>query len=70
MQNRLNTLDKVKPILPQAKMNIIVDGLFTSVLSYCLPVFGKCDKAELKALQVMQNKAARIWIQNQQGISL
>ena len=60
LQNRLNALDKVKSILPQAKMKIIVDGLFTSVLSYCLPVFGKCDKAELEALQVMQNKAARI----------
>ena len=26
----------------------------------CLPVFGGCDKFEIEALQVMQNKAARL----------
>ena len=34
--------------------------MFTSVLVYCLPVFGGCDKFELEALQIMQNKAARL----------
>ena len=34
--------------------------MFTSVLTYCLPVFGGCEKSELGALQVMQNKAARL----------
>ena len=34
--------------------------MFTSVLSYCLPVFGGCEKYELEALQVMQNQAARL----------
>ena len=34
--------------------------MFTSVLAYCLPVFGGCDKFEMEALQVMQNKAARL----------
>ena len=30
------------------------------MLSYCLPVFGGCDKNELDTLQIMQNKAARL----------
>ena len=34
--------------------------MFTSVLVYCLPVFGGCDKGEIEALQVMQNKVARL----------
>ena len=34
--------------------------MFTSVLAYCLPVFGGCEKYELEALQVMQNQAARL----------
>ena len=37
----------------------IANGIFNSVLTYCLPVFGGCDKGELDALQVMQNCAAR-----------
>ena len=60
LQSRLNALEKLKHILPVNKKKIIVEGMFTSVLSYCLPVFGGCDKSEMEALQVMQNKAARI----------
>ena len=37
-----------------------MEGLFTSILTYCLPLFGGCESYELSALQVMQNKAARI----------
>ena len=38
----------------------IIEGVFNSLLSYCLPVFGGCSKAELELLQVQQNKAAQI----------
>ena len=38
----------------------ITEGIFLSVLSYCLPLFGGCDKAEIESIQVMQNKAARL----------
>ena len=34
--------------------------MFTSVLSYCLPVFGGFDKYKIEALQEMLNKAARL----------
>ena len=37
----------------------LAEGLFLSVLTYCLPVYGGCDTGELNALQIMQNSAAR-----------
>ena len=36
------------------------EGLFNSVLSYCLPLFGGCDIGEIQDLQVLQNKAAQL----------
>ena len=41
-------------------MRKIVEGMFTSVLSYCLPVYGGCENYDIDSLQIMQNKAARI----------
>ena len=41
-------------------MKAVTEGIFNSVLVYCLPVFGGCDKAELNYLQVLQNRAAQI----------
>ena len=38
----------------------IVEGIFNSILTYCLPVFGGCAKGDIEAIQVMQNKAARL----------
>ena len=60
LQLRLCALEKLKHSLPTSQKKIIVEGLFSSVLGHCLPVFGGCDKIELDALQIMQNKAARI----------
>ena len=37
----------------------MVQGVFNSVLSYCLPLFGGCTNAGLDVLQVLQNRAAR-----------
>ena len=41
-------------------MKTIAEGLCNSVLVYCLPLFGGCDKGDLQATQVLQNKAAQI----------
>ena len=38
----------------------ITEGLFNSVLVYCLSLYGGMDNGDLGDLQVMQNKAARI----------
>ena len=41
-------------------MKTICEGWFTSVLVYCLPLFGGCNKYEQDDLQIIQNKIARL----------
>ena len=53
-------MQKLRNIIPFQLRKQITGGIFNSVLSYCLPVFGGCDKFEMKALQIMQNRAARL----------
>ena len=60
LRKRLTGLAHLRNILPFNLRKTITEGMFTSVLAYCLPVFGGCDQEELQALQVMQNKAARL----------
>ena len=60
LQSRLGALDKFKNVVTPTVKKTIVEGIFTSVLSYCIPLFGGCDKGEMQSLQVMQIKAARI----------
>ena len=36
------------------------EGLFNSVLGYCLPLFGGCNVSDIKDIQVLQNKAAQM----------
>ena len=60
LQLRLYALEKLKCSLPFDQKKTIVQGLFISVLTYCLPVFGGCDRGELDSLQIMQNRAARL----------
>ena len=60
LKKRLTGLSHLRNILPYELRKRITEGMFTSVLVYCLPVFGGCDKFELEALQIMQNKAARL----------
>ena len=54
---------------------MIYEGIFNSVLTYCMPVWGGLSKSEMEDLQVMQNKAIRatfkrparyIWVFNSQ----
>ena len=56
----MNALERLRYILPFTQKKSIVQAIFTTVLSYCLPVFAGCDQFELDSLQGMQNKAARI----------
>ena len=60
LKQRLAGLSKLKFIVPYAMLKTITQGIFNSVLIYCLPLFGGCDKGELGDLQVLQNKAAQI----------
>ena len=60
LRKRLTGLAHLRNIIPYNLRKTITEGMFMSVLAYCLPVFGGCDKEELLSLQVMQNKAARL----------
>ena len=60
LRNRLNGLDKLKHIMGRANKKNIVQGLFNSVLCYCLPLFGGCNNSEVQLLQSHQNRAGRI----------
>ena len=60
LKKRLTGLSHLRNILPYTLRKRITEGMFTSVLVYCLPVFGGCDKVDMEALQIMQNKAARL----------
>ena len=60
LKKRLTGLANLRSIIPFHLRKRITEGMFTSVLSYCLPVFGGCEKYELEALQVMQNQAASL----------
>ena len=59
LQTSLAGLMKLKFILQQNFLKTLAEGLFNSVLVYCLPLFGGCDKKEIEATQVLQNKAAQ-----------
>ena len=60
LKNRLVGLNKLKFLVPYQTRNTIVIGIFNSVLVYCLPLFGGCNKGQVKDLQVLQNKAGQI----------
>ena len=60
LKKRLAGLSHIKFILPYGTRKTVSEGIFNSVLVYCLPLFGGCDNEEIRALQILQNKAARI----------
>ena len=60
LKTRLVGLNKIKFIVPFHIRKTLTHCIFNSVLVYCLPLFGGCEKYEIKALQVLQNQAARI----------
>ena len=60
LKKRLTGLDKLRFTMNKNNKKNIVQGVFNSVLCYCLPLFGGCNTSEIKVLQVQQNRAARI----------
>ena len=60
LKKRLAGLNRLRFILDFKIRKNIVQGVFNSVLCYCLPLFGGCAKGEIQALQVQQNQAAQI----------
>ena len=60
LKMRLGGLTNLKWIMNTPWKKKIVQGVFNSVLCYCLPLFGGCCTVHVKSLQVQQNKAAQI----------
>ena len=56
---RLTGLEKLKYVMSKSGRKNIVQGVFNSVLCYCIPLFGGCNKSEVHQLQVKQNRAAQ-----------
>ena len=49
LKKRLTALENLRFIIPFQLRKTITEGIFTSVLAYCLPVFGGCDKFEIES---------------------
>ena len=58
LKRRLAGLAHVKFVLPYTLRKTVSEGLFNSILAYCLPLYGACDIGEIHSIQVLQNKAA------------
>ena len=59
LTNRLNALRKVSVNASFKTRLAAANGVFMSALTYLIPVWGGCEGYLVKALQVLQNKAAR-----------
>ena len=60
LRTRLAGLAKLRFILNLPLRKSICDGIFNSVLVYCLPLCGGMDLGDLRDLQILQNRAAQI----------
>ena len=60
LKKRLAGLENLRLALPYETRKRIAEAMFISILSYCLPLYGGCDKRNLESLQVMQNRAGRL----------
>ena len=60
LKKRLAGLNRLRFVMNISTRKNIVQGVFNSVLCYCLPLFGGYAKTEVKSLQVLQNQAAQI----------
>lgn len=56
---RLNALRKINKVADFRTRKMLADGLFMSKLVYLIPLWGGCEKFLIRALQIIQNKAAR-----------
>ena len=57
---RVAALMKIKWIAPFDVKKQVADSIFTSVLTYCISLFGGMDVGHVKDLQILQNQAAQI----------
>jgi hypothetical protein len=59
LNKRLGALKKIQKIASFRTRKLIATGIFISKLIYLMPLWSGCEEYLVKALQVIQNKAAR-----------
>ena len=59
LKKRLNSLLMIRNIASLEIRKMIYEGIFKSVLTYCMPFWGGLSKSDMEDLQVIQNKAIR-----------
>ena len=59
LKSRITGLTKIKYVLSLSFRKTILEGIFNSVLTYCMPVWGGTEKGNIQDLQVLQNRAVR-----------
>ena len=60
LTTRLSALKKIGKVASFKTRKMLADGIFISKLSYLISLWGGCEKYLIQALQVIQNKAARV----------
>ena len=60
LKDRLSGLVKIRFIVGLKIRKTVAEGIFHSVLTYCIAAWGGAEKGHLQDLQVMQNKAAQL----------
>ena len=59
LKSRLAGLAKIRKVASVDSKLRVADGIFTSTLTYCLPLWGGMDQGSMRDLQKLQNCAAR-----------
>ena len=60
LKDRITGLIKTQKIVSMEFRKTLAEGLFLSVLTYCMPVWGGADQGGVQDLQVLQNRAAQL----------
>ena len=60
LSRRLAGLRCIISLCPKSVRKLLAEGIFNSVLVYCLPLYGGLSKHHVQDIQVLQNKAARM----------
>jgi len=60
LMQRIACLSQLKFVRSFKPRKMIANGLFNSVLMYCMPVWGGCDIQDINRLQILQNRAVQL----------
>ena len=60
LKERLKGLMKIRFLFSYGFRKSVAEGIFQSILTYCIPAWGGAEKGDLQDLQVIQNKSAQL----------